>query len=148
MEEYSGAGQHRKPSNHSHTESHQHSTPSSTQLLSSAKLVAEAATSALHHETHKVDKAKVAGAAGDLLAAASHYGKLEEKSFGKYVEKAEEYLHHYHSSNSATTTTTTHSSSTHHSGYGSSGGDGGDGTKSESGYGDYLKMAQGFLKKN
>ncbi|XP_058070185.1 nodulin-related protein 1-like [Magnolia sinica] len=148
MEEYSGTGQHKKPSNDSHTESHQDSTPSLTQLLSSGKLVAEAATSALHHETDKVDKGKVAGAAGDLLGAASDYGKLEEKSFGKYVEKAEDYLHQYNSSNSATTTTTTHSSSTHNSSDGSSGGGGGDGTASESGYGDYLKMAQGFMKKN
>ncbi|GMP52748.1 hypothetical protein CsSME_00018450 [Camellia sinensis var. sinensis] len=68
----------------------------SSDLLSSAKLMAEAAKAALNHET--VDTGRVAGAAADLLEAVSHYGKLEEKSFGKYVEKAEDYLHQYLSS--------------------------------------------------
>ncbi|OAY59405.1 nodulin-related protein 1 [Manihot esculenta] len=127
----------------------EHRQPSSSELLSSAKLVAEAAKASLNNETHKVDKGRVAGAAADLLGAASHYGKLEEKSFGKYVEKAENYLHKYQSSSTTTTTTTSSS----HSATGgaatqsstqSSGGAG----HSEGGYGDYLKMAQGFLKKN
>ncbi|KAK1296540.1 hypothetical protein QJS10_CPB15g01345 [Acorus calamus] len=74
--------------------------PSKDELLSSAKLLAEAARATLSHESQKVDKARVAGATADLLDAASHYGKLEEKSFGKYVEKADTYLHQYHSSHS------------------------------------------------
>ncbi|KDP41273.1 hypothetical protein JCGZ_15680 [Jatropha curcas] len=124
---------------------HHQSPPSSSELLSSAKLVAEAAKASLSHETDKVDKGKVAGAAADLLGAASHYAKLEEKSFGKYVEKAETYLHQYHSSHSSTTTTTSgHSATTTtHSTTHSTDGD----HHSGGGYGDYLKMAEGFLKK-
>ncbi|KAJ9174194.1 hypothetical protein P3X46_017248 [Hevea brasiliensis] len=135
------------PGSHSNKPTRPHQ-PSSSELLSSAKLVAEAAKASLSHETDKVDKGRVAGAAADLLGAASHYGKLEEKSFGKYVEKAEDYLHQYHSSHSTTTTTTTNSShsatSTAHSSSHSSGA----ADHSEGGYGEYLKMAQGFLKKH
>ncbi|CAK9186165.1 unnamed protein product [Ilex paraguariensis] len=119
-----------------------HHKPSTSELMSSAKLVAEAAKATLSHESDKVDKSKVAGAAADLLNAASSYGKLEEKSFGKYVQKAENYLYQYHSTTSSghhsTTTNTTGHTSSH------SGGDG----HSASGYGDYIKMAEGFLKKN
>lgn len=138
----------------SHNKPIKHHQPSSSELLSSAKLVAEAAKSSLNHESHKIDKGRVAGAAADLLDAASHYGKLEEKSFGKYVEKAEGYLHQYHSSHSTTTTTTTTnaapkpahhtSSATPHSSIASSD----DGGESGSGFGDYFKMAEGFLKKH
>uniref|UniRef100_A0A5B7BLR1 Nodulin-related protein 1 n=1 Tax=Davidia involucrata TaxID=16924 RepID=A0A5B7BLR1_DAVIN len=134
--------------NPTHPEKH-HQQPSTSELLSSAKLMAEAAKATLNHESDKVDKAKVSGAAADLLGAASHYGKLEEKSFGKYVEKAENYLHQYHSSGHSTTTTTTTTSghsataATTHS-FSNSGGD----DHSGSGYGDYLKMAEGFLKKH
>ncbi|CAL9198396.1 unnamed protein product, partial [Musa hybrid cultivar] len=116
--------------------------PKPTQLLSSAKVVADAAKSALRHETDKVDKAKVAGAAGDILGAASHYAKLEEGKLGKYVGQAENYLHQYHSSHSAHSSTTSaaaHSSSTHSTGEAHHGGGGG--------LEDYMKMAQGFLKK-
>ncbi|XP_008794099.1 nodulin-related protein 1 [Phoenix dactylifera] len=153
-----------KPSSHS-----QHPKPSSSDLLSSAKVVGEAAMSTFHHETEKVNKAKVADAAADLLGAASHYGKVEETSFGKYVEKAEDYLHKYHSSNSPTgevhssseahhihesTATTVHNSAhsthppttttmEHHSSSAHSG----DEAQSEGGLGDYIKMAEGFLKK-
>ncbi|KAK7251926.1 hypothetical protein RIF29_35541 [Crotalaria pallida] len=69
---------------------------SSSELLSSAKLVADAAQSALKNESDKVDKAKVAEAAGDLLEAAKHYGKLDDqKGVGQYVDKAADYLHQY-----------------------------------------------------
>lgn len=130
----------------------QHHQPSNSELFSSAKLVAEAAKASLSNESDKVDKGRVASAAEDLLGAASRYGKLEEKSYGKYVDKAENYLHQYHSSHTTTTTTTgsghkttteTHTETESHSGGQSDGGHG----KSEGGYGDYLKMAQGFLKK-
>lgn len=137
------------PTSHHRPGSHpqKHHQPSSSELLSSAKVVAEAAQASFHHESEKVDKSRVAGAAADILGAASHYGKLEEKSFGKYVEKAETYLHQYQSSHSTTTTinsghSTTNTTETHSSSH-SSGGD----SHSGGGYGDYLKMAEGFLKK-
>ena len=138
----------------SHNKPTKHHQPSSSELLASAKLMAEAAKSSLNHESDKVDKGRVAGAAADLLDAASHYGKLEQKSFGQYVEKAENYLHQYHSSHSTTTTTTTTANaapnSAHHASpatsHSSSASNDGDG-KSGSGYGDYFKMAEGFLKK-
>ena len=133
---------------------HQHHQPSNSELMASAKYLAEAAQSTFSHESNKLDKARVAAAAGDVLAAASSYGKLEEKSFGKYVEQAETYLHQYgHSSSQShsTTTTTTsshssHSTTTHSKPHSAGGGHESEG-HSESGYGDYFKMAQGFLKK-
>lgn len=75
---------------------HRPSGGGSGDLASSAKLVAEAAKLALQdHSLEKVDKGRVAGAAADLLHAASQYGKLEGKPVGGYLEKAEEYLHQY-----------------------------------------------------
>ncbi|OIW10783.1 hypothetical protein TanjilG_27729 [Lupinus angustifolius] len=69
---------------------------SSSELLSSAKLVAEAAQASLRNESDKVDKVKVADAAGDLLEAAEKYAKLDEqKGVGQYVDKAADYLHQY-----------------------------------------------------
>ncbi|XP_020580143.1 nodulin-related protein 1 [Phalaenopsis equestris] len=122
-----------------------HPQPSPAQLLSSAKVVANAAKSALRHESAELDKAKLAEAAEDLLNAASHYGKIEEKSYGKYVQKAESYLHQYHyshsSSTSQITSSTAHSSSAGHSVHGGGG-------VSDGGFGDYLKLAEGFLKKH
>ena len=128
-----------KPSTH-----HTHKV-SPGDLLSSAKVVADAARSSLRHESGKVDKGRVANAAADLLCAASHYGKLEEKSYGKYVEKAETYLHKYDSSHSSgDSATAAHSSSTHSSAAGA-----GAGAHSVGGgFGDYMKMAEGFLKKH
>ncbi|XP_050203904.1 nodulin-related protein 1-like [Mercurialis annua] len=128
---------------------HKHHQVSSSELFSSAKIVADAAKSRLNNE--KIDEGKAAGAAANILGAASQYGKLEEKSFGKYVEQAEDYLHKYQSSHSTTTaaaaghqtgsdtSTTTHSTSTQSSGeHEKSSGSGG--------VGDYFKMAQGFMK--
>ena len=132
----------------------QHHQPSNSELFSSAKLVAEAAKSSFNHESDKVDKGKVAGAAEDLLSAASRYGKLEEKGYGKYVDKAENYLHGYHTSHSSTTTTTTTDDSgnttttataTHTETHSSGGKE--HGKSGSGGYGDYFKMAEGFLKK-
>ncbi|KAL9226169.1 hypothetical protein vseg_002011 [Gypsophila vaccaria] len=123
---------------------------SKSELMSSAKILANAAKSALSNETNKIDKAAVAGASANVLAAAKRYGKLEEKSFGKYVDKAENYLHKYHSSSSSSSSSSPatvnggghagggngHSSS----GGGSDGGGGG-------GSSDYIKLAQGLLNK-
>ncbi|KAI4314103.1 hypothetical protein L6164_027040 [Bauhinia variegata] len=74
-----------------------HRAPSNSELFSSAKVIGEAAQSTFSHGTDKIDRAKVARAAGDLLDAASKYGKLDEKGLGKYVDKAGEYLHQYSS---------------------------------------------------
>ncbi|WCJ22158.1 nodulin-related protein 1 [Euphorbia peplus] len=133
------------PNSHNKPKHHQ---PTSSELLSSAKYVASAAKAQLNHDqTQKLDKQKLGAAAGNLFEAASHYGKLDEnKTYGKYVQKAETYLHQYHSSSHSSTasgdfappTTTTHNTSSHSSGQQG---------ESESGFGDYLKMAQGFMKK-
>ncbi|XP_022151057.1 nodulin-related protein 1-like [Momordica charantia] len=125
----------------------EHHRTSASDLLSSAKLVADAAKSSFGGESHAVDKGKVAGAAADLLGAASDYGKFDEtKGLGKYVDKAEDYLNQYEKSHSAP-----HGSDAEpkppkaeeppkkeNSGEGEHGG---------SGFGDYLKVAEGFLKK-
>ncbi|TKY58928.1 hypothetical protein E2542_SST16003 [Spatholobus suberectus] len=69
---------------------------SSSELFASAKLVAGAAQSTFRNEGDKVDKAKAADAAGDLLDAAGQYGKLDDqKGVGQYVDKAADYLHQY-----------------------------------------------------
>ncbi|KAL8142323.1 hypothetical protein V2J09_015355 [Rumex salicifolius] len=92
-EEYSG--EHQRPSHHGN---HQ---PSTTELMESAKMLASAAQSAAGGKTDSIDKARVASAAEDFLGAAQQYGKLDETSgIGKYVDKAEDYLHKYHSSDS------------------------------------------------
>ncbi|KAL4639627.1 hypothetical protein ACB092_03G232200 [Castanea dentata] len=131
---------------------HQHHQPSNAELMASAKVLAEAGQTTISQGADKVDKARVAGAAGDLLEAASSYGKLEQTSYGKYVEKAETYLDQYgnpssksQSHSTTTTTTTTTTDSEPHSAAG--GGDHEIEGNTESGAGDYLKMAQGFLKK-
>ncbi len=128
------SGEHNKPK------------PTSSDLFSSAKVVAGAAQSALNRDTDKLDKAKVAGAADDLLEAAAQYGKLDkDKGLGQYVEKAEGYLHQYGSSQPATATTASghFEPAKEQPPSKESGGDGEPG----SGLGDYVKMAKGFLKK-
>ncbi|KAM7269755.1 hypothetical protein ACFE04_025252 [Oxalis oulophora] len=78
---------------------------SSTGLFSSAKVVAEAAQNVYSSRSvDDVDKPKVAGAAEDLLNAASEYGNLKDnQNYGQYVEKAQTYLHSYGSDGSKTT---------------------------------------------
>ena len=119
---------------------------SSSDLFSSAKLVAGAAKSTLNNESDKVDKGKVAGAGADLLDAGQDYGKLgEDKGIGLYVEKAENYLHQYETSGQPAPTTAgpgiPNKAEAHPESH-ESGGDGKD-----SGSGGYLKMAQGFFSK-
>ncbi|KAM7269284.1 hypothetical protein ACFE04_024781 [Oxalis oulophora] len=82
---------------------HQRQKPSSSELLSSAKYMAEAAKATLSHDSGKIDKSRMAAAAEDLLGAASYYGKFEETSYGKYVNKAEDYLHKYQSKQQSST---------------------------------------------
>ncbi|GMH16228.1 hypothetical protein Nepgr_018069 [Nepenthes gracilis] len=55
----------------------------------------DAARSTLAHETDKIDKARVAGGSVDLLDVAKSYENLEDKSFGKYVDKAKDYLNQH-----------------------------------------------------
>ncbi|XP_061368024.1 nodulin-related protein 2 [Gastrolobium bilobum] len=114
---------------------------SKSDLMSSAKLVAEAAQSTFGGESDKVDKAKVADAAGDLLDAAGQYGKLDDqKGIGQYVDKASDYLHKYQSSSTTTTTTTPSKESKPKS-------EGDDDAKSGGGLGGgFGKLAGSFLK--
>ncbi|KAB2090282.1 hypothetical protein ES319_A03G114200v1 [Gossypium barbadense] len=113
-----------------------------SELLSSAKLVADAAKSTFNKESDKVDKGKVAGAGADLLGAAQHYGKLDkDKGVGQYVEKAETYLHQYQTSHLAPTT----NPNSH--GAGAAAKDSETAAAGGGGVGDYMKMAQGFLGK-
>ncbi|XP_009783174.1 nodulin-related protein 2 [Nicotiana sylvestris] len=78
---------------------------STTDLFSSAKVLAEAAQSQFNKDSGKIDNKKVAAAAADVLDAAQKYGKLDEtQGVGQYVEKAETYLHEYGSANPSTTT--------------------------------------------
>ncbi|KAJ6318031.1 hypothetical protein OIU76_013554 [Salix suchowensis] len=126
--------------------------PSASELLASAKLVAEAAQASLGNGRDKIDKVKVAAAAEDLLGAASKYGKVEEKGLGQYMEKAESYLHHYHSGSQPTTTTTTTTGSGHTAPVEKQepsvppSTDGNDGKSGSDGLGGAFKMAQGFFK--
>ncbi|KAK7362419.1 hypothetical protein VNO77_04530 [Canavalia gladiata] len=113
------------------------SEPSNSELFASAKLVADAAQSTIRNESDKVDKAKVADAAGDLLDAAGKYAKLDEqKGVGQYVDKAADYLHQYQPTNSSTTSKPAESKT--------------DDAKPKSeggGFGDFAKLAGGFLNK-
>lgn len=129
-----------------------HRPATNAELMASAKIVSEAAQAAARGESAKLDKAKVAGATADILDAASRYGKLDEKSgVGQYLEKAEQYLHKYETSHSHSSTGGSHS------GVGTGGSHGGgtgapaadkkeDGKSGGHGFGDYAKMAQGFMK--
>ncbi|CAN4094777.1 unnamed protein product [Withania somnifera] len=112
-----------------------HPKPTKSELMSSAKLIADAANAKIHHDPKKFEKSELAGAAADLLNAASQSGKLEETGIGKFVVKAETYLHKYETSHSTTTTasTTEYTQSSEETG---------------SGYGEYIKMAEGIFKKH
>ncbi|CAA0822490.1 nodulin-related protein 1 [Striga hermonthica] len=72
--------------------------PTKSDLIHSAKVMADVAQAHLRHEPNKYNEAEVANATADLLNSAAEYGKLDEKGIGKYVDKAEGYLRHYHSS--------------------------------------------------
>ncbi|CAO2830240.1 unnamed protein product [Amaranthus hypochondriacus] len=103
---------------------------SKAEIMSSAKVIAGAAFGG---GNEKCDKAEVAEAAADLLGAAIHYGKLEDSTCGNVLDKAENYLHNYGTSHS--TTSAVHGGPEHvHS--------------SDGGYGEYVKMAQGFMNKD
>ncbi|VVA91251.1 unnamed protein product [Arabis nemorensis] len=79
-----------------------HRPASNTELMASAKVVAEAAQAAARNESDKLDKGKVAGASADILDAAEKYGKFNAQSgTGQYLDKAEKYLNDYESSHSS-----------------------------------------------
>lgn len=48
-----------------------------------------------HGDGGGVDMGELAGAAANLVGAASRYGHLENSSYGGYAQKAESYLHDY-----------------------------------------------------
>ncbi|KAJ9563803.1 hypothetical protein OSB04_008963 [Centaurea solstitialis] len=82
--------------------SHPADQPSASELMASAKLVAESAKYATSNQTEKIDKVKAAGAAADILDATEKYGKFDEtKGVGQYLQKAEDYLHDYEKSGTA-----------------------------------------------
>ncbi|KAL6983395.1 hypothetical protein U1Q18_016782 [Sarracenia purpurea var. burkii] len=106
------------------------------------------------HEYGSSHPSTTTNAAAAPTSTTSHSGGghghgHSESGSGDYFKKDETYLHQYGSSNSSTTPTTaasTPTSTTSHSG-----GDQGhseSGSGEESGYGDYFKMAEGFLKKH
>ncbi|KAI3796076.1 hypothetical protein L1987_38739 [Smallanthus sonchifolius] len=77
---------------------------SNSDLMSSAKMVAEAAQCAATNQSDKIDKPKVAGAAADLLDAAKDYGKFDEtQGVGQYLKQADDYLHQYEKSGTTAT---------------------------------------------
>ena len=69
--------------------------PDKTTLLSSGKVMAELTPDFFKGQANPADKEKLASAATDMLGAASYYGNLNDKGYGKYVEKAEVYLKQY-----------------------------------------------------
>ncbi|XP_010528968.1 PREDICTED: nodulin-related protein 1, partial [Tarenaya hassleriana] len=80
----------------------------------------------------------------DLLGAAGDYGKLDDKAgVGQYLDKAEKYLHQYETTHH-TTTGGAAPANAPPAGEPAVKKDDGD---SGSGFGDYMKMAQGFMKK-
>ncbi|KAL2546700.1 nodulin-related protein 1 [Forsythia ovata] len=130
------SGNEEKPTSDRPQDTADHPKPSNSDLMSRAKVLADAA------KTGKYDNPEVAGAAADLLDSAEKYGKLDEnKGVGQYVEKAEDYLRKYQPSHSTTTTGKPDDKST------TAAPKPAENTESESGGGGYMKMAGDFLKK-
>lgn len=136
---------------HKNTESHgEEKKISTSELMASAKIVAEAAQSSLGKgsaDKKPLDKAKVAEAAADLLDAVGQYAKLDDqKGLGQYVDKAADYLHGYHpKGHDAATTAPPSSKPDHHKGDDADKSEGGGG--GHHGLGDGLaKVAGGFFK--
>lgn len=127
------SGSHNKPGG----EEKQYST---SELMASAKVVAEAAQATARNESNKVDKEKAADAAGDLLDAVGQYAKLDDqKGVGQYVDKAADSLHQYKPNTAADQS----KGEDHHDAADpkSTGGSGGGGLG-----GSFTKLAGGFLK--
>ncbi|XP_073315363.1 nodulin-related protein 2 [Primulina huaijiensis] len=125
-----------------------HKRPSNSDLLNSAKVVADAAKSHLRHEPQKHEKGMVANAAADLLCGASEYGKLDDsKGMGKYVDKAEDYLRQYHTTHSTTTVVDSHGNKTTTTTTSATVTTDPEKDPATGGVGDYVKMAEDFLHK-
>ncbi|CAL5212989.1 unnamed protein product [Lathyrus oleraceus] len=124
---------------------------STSELMASAKLVAEAAQSGFGPgpDGKAVDKGKVADAAGDLLDAIGDYAKLDDqKGLGQYVDKAADYLHHYHPTTAAAATADHPTSKPdHHKSDDTAKTDGGESGGHGHGLGDFAKAAGGFFHK-
>ncbi|KAL8550256.1 hypothetical protein ACS0TY_008903 [Phlomoides rotata] len=140
------SGEHKPTSGEPHSSATHHS--SKSDLIHSAKVVADAANAHARREPDKYDKAEVAGATADLIDAAAEYGKLDDKTgIGKYVDKAEDLLRHYQSSHSADHAgksadhkSADHKPADHKPAKSEEHGGGGGG-------GDFMKMTGDFLKK-
>lgn len=76
---------------------------SPSELMASAKVVAEAAQDAARNESDKLDKAKVAGDSADILDVDQEYGRFDKSDAGQYFEKAEKYLKDFESSGAVVT---------------------------------------------
>eukprot|EP00250_Pteridium_aquilinum_P003188 c13509_g1_i1 orf=78-830(+) len=104
-----------------HSTSHAHK-PSYDEIYSSAQVVFNAAKTKLQKpsssspspSSEDVSMGKLAGAAGTLIGAVAHYGKIEETGYGKYAQKAQEYLQSYEMKHGKPGTSATQSSA-HHS---------------------------------
>ncbi|CAI8617598.1 unnamed protein product [Vicia faba] len=127
---------------------------STSELMASAKVVAEAAQSGFGPgaDGKAVDKGKVADAAADLLDAVGDYAKLDDqKGLGQYVDKAADYLHHYHATTTTTATATgdhpTSKPGHHKSDDTAAETDGGESGGHGHGLGDFAKAAGGFFHK-
>ncbi|KAI3720202.1 hypothetical protein L6452_21115 [Arctium lappa] len=72
---------------------------SASEIMSSAKLVAEASKYATSNQTDKIDKPKTVGATADIIDATEKYGNNDEtKGVGPYLKNARDYLHDYEKS--------------------------------------------------
>ncbi|CAF2258752.1 unnamed protein product [Brassica napus] len=76
---------------------------SPSELMTSSKVVAEAAQAAARNESDKLDKAKVAGDSADILDVDQEYGRFDKSDAGQYFEKAEKYLKEFESSGAVVT---------------------------------------------
>lgn len=148
LKSFSGAGK-EENKNPGENKTHLTTKHSTSELFGDAKTVAEAAKLAASGGTEKVDKAKTAGAASDLLEGAEDYGKLSEKGYGKYVDQAQGFLQKYEGT-AKPSDLHDQDQQPHLDKYdgGAKPSDHQDENKSESGggVGGYLKMAQGFMK--
>ncbi|KAH6763098.1 hypothetical protein C2S52_020531 [Perilla frutescens var. hirtella] len=134
------------PDSTSATEAHHK--PSKSDLLHSAKVVADAAQAHFRSEPEKFDKGEVAGAAADLLDAAAEYGKLDgTQGIGMYVDKAEDYLRQYKGSHPDASTVAAAAKPEAHDSGASGQGDADKKADGGGGAGDLIKMAGDFLKK-
>jgi len=63
--------------------------PTNQDLMHSGQVLFEAA------QGQKVDQSQLAGAASDLLGGLEAHGNLDDGTYGKYIDQAEDYLDKY-----------------------------------------------------